>query len=75
MRDFKDYRGSEDGVIGSKLAVFAGLLCILSSALMALFKVDAAMFMASTKRTSSSSGALRSGRECSVSSHAYIRGS
>ena len=30
MRDFKDYRGSEDGGIGSKLAVFAGLIALLA---------------------------------------------
>jgi hypothetical protein len=30
MRDFKDYRASEDGGIGSKLAVFAGLICLLA---------------------------------------------
>ena len=30
MRDFKDYRASGDGGIGSKLAVFAGLVCLLA---------------------------------------------
>ena len=29
MRDFKDYRASEDG-IGAKLAVFAGLVALLA---------------------------------------------
>ena len=30
MRDFKDYRASEDGGIGSRLAVFAGLIALLA---------------------------------------------
>ncbi len=30
MRDFKDYRASEDGGIASRLAVFAGLIALLA---------------------------------------------
>ena len=30
MRDFKDYRASEDGGIVSRLAVFAGLVALLA---------------------------------------------
>ncbi len=30
MRDFKDYRARDEGSIGSKLAVFAGLIALLA---------------------------------------------
>jgi hypothetical protein len=30
MRDFKDYRARDEGSIGSKLTVFAGLIALLA---------------------------------------------